>query len=451
MLKNGLYNIIGAVIRVGITFLTIPVIIRLMGVEEYGLWTLVSTVIGIVGLAEGGLSISTTVFLSRDLANEDVKGISQTLTISFIGMLVLADVAALILWIGAPEIIKLFTQLKPSQLAIALPALRYGGFIIWARLLQQIFIAIEQSYQQYGLMNSLNTVQTGFTNVGMIAVAWFGGRTLALMQWHLVIALGMLLAHTLCTWRLLAKTKPRLLWSSSKGRELIEYSFMTWLTSLGSALFQAGDRLVVGSVLDTKLLGAYAAITSITAQINQLSAMAIQPLLPRLGSLLEGKRTELIKQIKQAFQVNVILVLGLGGILLIFTPVVINILFSEAATEEYKSAFRLATVVYMFYSVNAVGYYALLGLGAANLSMRINLVAGVLSLTLILIGANLWGLQGAIAGNLGYATTLAFVFVAMKQLNIQVKEWMCWLHPSNILLLPKLLFSKFIVMTAKPK
>ncbi|PAX53160.1 oligosaccharide flippase family protein [Brunnivagina elsteri] len=451
MLKNGLYNIIGAVIRVGITFLTIPVIIRLMGVEEYGLWTLVSTVIGIVGLAEGGLSISTTVFLSRDLANEDVKAISQTLTISFIGMLVLADVAALILWVGAPEIIKLFTQLKREQLAIALPALRYGGFIIWARLLQQIFIAIEQSYQQYALMNFLNTVQTGFTNVGMIAVAWFGGTTLALMQWNTVVAFAMLFAHGWGAWQLLAKTKPRLIWSHRKGRELIEYSFMTWLTSLGSALFQAGDRLVVGSVLDTTSLGAYAAITSITNQINQLSAMAIQPLLPRLGSLLEGKRRELIQQIKQAFQVNVLLVIGLGGVLLIFAPIIINILFSDAATPEYKSAFRLATVVYMFYSVNVVGYYALLGLGFANLSMRINLIAGVLSLTSIFIGAHFWGLQGAIAGNFGYATTLAFVFVAMKQLNIQVKEWMGWLQPSEILLLPRLLFSKFILMTAKSK
>lgn len=70
MIKNGFYNVVGAVIRIGLTLLTIPLIIRLIGVEEYGLWTLVSTMIGIVGLAEAGLAVSTTVFLSRDLAND---------------------------------------------------------------------------------------------------------------------------------------------------------------------------------------------------------------------------------------------------------------------------------------------------------------------------------------------------------------------------------------------
>jgi O-antigen/teichoic acid export membrane protein len=439
MLKNGLYNIIGAVIRVGITFLTIPVIIRLMGVEEYGLWTLVSTVIGIVGLAEGGLSISTTVFLSRDLANEDVKGISQTLTVSFIGMLVLADVAALILWIGAPEIIKLFTQLKPSQLAIALPALRYGGFVIWARLLQQIFVAIEQAYQHYGLMNSLNTVQTGFTNVGMIAVAGFGGRTLALMQWHMVVALGMLLAHTWCTWGLLAKTKPRLLWSSSKGRELIKYSFMTWLTSLGSALFSQCDRLIVGGVLGTKLLGIYAGITSITTQINTLSAFAVQPLLPRLTSLLQNRTTNplaLYKQIKQVQQVNIFIAIGLGIGLLTFTPLVFGFIFPGVSNQEYTLAFRIAIVIYSLYSLNAVGYYALLSLGAVKTSTVILIGSSSITLLMIYIGAKNWGLLGASIGNAGYICTLMCTVLALKYLKIPIQQWIRWIQPIEILLLP---------------
>ncbi|NJL62228.1 MAG: oligosaccharide flippase family protein [Methylacidiphilales bacterium] len=443
MLKNGLYNIIGAVIRVGITFLTIPVIIRLMGIEEYGLWTLVSTVIGIVGLAEGGLSISTTVFLSRDLANEDVKAISQTLTVSLIGMLVLADVAALILWVGAPEITKLFTQLKPSQLAIALPALRYGGFIIWARLLQQIFVAIEQAYQQYGLMNFLNTVQAGLTNIGMIAVAWSGGRTLELMQWHLVVAFGMLVAHTLAAWQSLGKIKPSLVWSSNKGRELIEYSFMTWLTSLGSALFGQCDRLIVGGILGTKLLGIYAGITSITTQINTLSALAVQPLLPKLASLLQNKTTNqliLYKQIKQVQQMNILIAIGLGTGLLIFTPMVFNFIFPGISNQEYTLAFRIAIVIYSLYSLNAVGYYSLLSLGAVKTSTVILISSSLISLLMIYFGATYWGLLGASIGNAGYICTLMCTVLALKYLNIPTQQWICWIQPLDLLLLPMTIF-----------
>jgi Polysaccharide biosynthesis protein len=67
MLKNGFYNAAAGAVRVGLAILTIPVLIRLMGVEEYGLWALASAIVGIVTLAEAGLSTATTVFVSQDL------------------------------------------------------------------------------------------------------------------------------------------------------------------------------------------------------------------------------------------------------------------------------------------------------------------------------------------------------------------------------------------------
>jgi O-antigen/teichoic acid export membrane protein len=82
LLKNGFYNALAGAIRIGLALLTIPILIRIIGVEEYGLWTLASAVVQIVNLAEAGLSMATTVFLSQDLAKEDIDGVSQTLTVT---------------------------------------------------------------------------------------------------------------------------------------------------------------------------------------------------------------------------------------------------------------------------------------------------------------------------------------------------------------------------------
>lgn len=443
MLKNGLYNIVGGILRAGLTFLTIPALIRVIGIEEYGVWTLVSTVIGVVGLAEAGLTVSTTVFLSRDIAKNDTEGISQTLTVITVAMLSLASLAALILWMGSPHIIQLFPDLALHHSASALPAIELGAVVLWAKLMQQVMVGIEQAYQCYGLINLINLFQVSLTNLGMIAIALLGGRTLALMQWQVLTNIVLLSIHVLVAWSRVHKLKPQFRWSNSRGLEIVRYSAATWLTSLGTALFQQGDRVIIGSILDPKLLGVYAAITSVTIQINSFSAAAIQPLLPRLSGLLEGSRTQLELQIKRAFQVNVVFVLGLGGALFILTPILISILFGKAATDEYALAFRTATVVYSLYSVNAVGYYILLGSGAANVSMVINIISGALALLLIFIGAKLGNLTGAIAGNIGYATSLLFIFFGMKRLDIPVKKWFSWLHPAEILLLSISLLSKF--------
>ena len=77
MLRNGFFNLAGSMIRLGLAVVMIPLLIHLIGVDEYGLWTLVNAALSMAALAEGGLSISTTYFLSADLAADDNVAISK--------------------------------------------------------------------------------------------------------------------------------------------------------------------------------------------------------------------------------------------------------------------------------------------------------------------------------------------------------------------------------------
>lgn len=431
MLKNGFYNVASAVISTGLTLLTIPLIIRLMGVEEYGLWTLVSTVLGIMALAEAGLSISTTVFLSRDLANDDADGISQTLTVTVGLMLLLASLTAISLWMGAGVIINFFPKLGQAQREVAVQSLQLGSLVIWTRLLQQILVGVEQAYQQYGVMNFLNTLQIGLSNLGMLTVAWLGGRTLELMTWQAVTSVAGLIAHAYAGWLLIRTANPHLVWDSAKGLALARYSLMTWFTALGRALFGQGDRLVVGALLGTEVLGVYAAITSVTGQINSFSALPIQPLLPKLSNLLEKQdieRATLHQQIQHSVQINGLIALWLGGMLFTFAPLIVNVILPEAASKEYVLAFRFAATIYAHYSINAVGYYVLLAIKEVKVCMTIVLFSGGLSLTLIAVGSKYLNLLGAVLGNSGYLVTLLLFVVGLRKLDIPVFKGIEWLH-----------------------
>lgn len=430
MLKNGFYNVASAVISTGLTLLTIPLIIRLLGVEEYGLWTLVSTVLGIVGLAEAGLSISTTVFLSRDLANDDAEGISQTLTVTFGSMLLLASLTAISLWMGAGVLINFFPKLGQAQREVAVQALQLGSLVIWTRLLQQILVGVEQAYQQYGVMNFLNTLQIGLSNLGMLAVAGFGGRTVELMTWQAVTSVGGLIAHAYAGWLLIRTANLHLVWNSTKGFALARYSLMTWFTALGRSLFGQCDRLVVGALLGTEVLGVYAAITSVTSQINTFSALPIQPLLPKLATLLQKPDLEQVtlqQSIKQALQINGLIASGMAGALFVLAPIVMHIMLPGAITEEYVLAFRLATIIYALYSVNAVGYYILFSIDKVDICMTIQLFSGAFSLLLIAIGSIYMGLLGAIVGNAGYLGVWLLNILGMKKLYIPVQLWIKWI------------------------
>ena len=166
-----------------------------MGIEEYGLWTLASAVVVMVTLAEAGLSTATTVFVSQDLGKKDVDGLSQTLTVTFGVMLILATLAVVALWMGAEPIMNLFPKLGQLQQLKVIQAIKIGGLVVAARLLQQILIGVEQAHQRYDLMNVLNTMQSVLLNVGMLIVVLLGGRTVELMQWQAGIGVVSLFSH----------------------------------------------------------------------------------------------------------------------------------------------------------------------------------------------------------------------------------------------------------------
>lgn len=421
MLKNGFYNTLGSVLRLVVSLLTVPLLIRFIGSEEYGLWTLVSATVGLLGLASAGLSTSTTVFVSQDLANEDVNGISKTLTIIFGSMFILATTAACAVWISAAHLMSLFSKLDPEQVVRAVQALKVSGLVVWLQLFEQILVGLQQAYQQYGTINVLNTVSLLFRNVGLLVIGWFAGETVALMQWTLVTAAASLIGHGYVSFQLIRHINLRPIFDRHRGWAIVNYSLMTWLTSIGGILFTQLDRFIIGSVLGTKELGIYAAITNITQQINTLSSVPVQPLLPEISSLIAKKDLDILKikkSIKQAFEINALIALGLGGSLFIFAPIILKAMISDAISSELIFAFRSAIIIYALYSLNAVGFFTLLGVNLVGKCMSIRFGSAALSLLLIYWGASQWGLVGACLGNGGYLLTLLMNYMAIKHLFI---------------------------------
>lgn len=454
MLKNGLYNFAGSFIRLLLGVLAIPLLIRLLGVEEYGLWMLVSAVMGVVTLAEAGLPISTIALVSRDIGAEDSVGISQTLTVISLSMLVLATIAAAGLWLAAANIVSLFPTLTLAQQAAATQSLQIGGLVVGAQLLQQIIIGVEQAYQQYALSNLCITIQAFLTNTGLLVVAWIGGQTLEMIQWQAITTTFMLALHICLGWSILRGKKIRPRWDSMKARVAIQFSIQAWVASFGSALFSRFDRLLVGGLLGPTVLGVYGAITTITAQINTLSALPVQPLLPALSRSVQGEpgsedsskedQAEIRHQVQQAFQINTILALGMGAGLAVFTPLVIYALLPGTVPAEYHWAFYAATIIYALYSLNAVGYYTLLSVNAVTTCMAVQLAAGVLAMSMIGLLGGSFGLLGAIIGNAGYWLVGLLTYYGMNQLGIRFRMWFSWMQTPFLGFIAVVLVSTFL-------
>lgn len=429
MLKNGIYNLVGAILRLAVVVLTVPFLIRLIGIQEYGLWTIVNAVVSMATLAEVGLSISATVFLSKDLVTDNNEAVSETLTIIIGLILVLATAAAILLWLGADLVVGLFSKLTPEEQATATIALKIGSIVVWARLIQQVLFGPIQALQCYGLLNIVNTSQALATNVSLIFIAARGGQTIEMTIGLSVVSLLFFLLFVAINIFLLRNRSITLRFNQKKFLIIGRYSMLTWISSLGGQLFSQGDRMIVGSLLGTTVLGVYAAITSVTVQITALTAMAISPLLPRLSAMWhETPKPDLLyKQLEQATALNSLVTLGSGSVMFVLGPYLLHLLLPEPITRDVLVAFQIATLIYAIYLLNAVGYYLLFAIDAVRSNLIINFASGILALSLIAIGAQWGGLTGAIWGNIGYAASLLFVYYGLRYVGLPFTYWISWI------------------------
>jgi len=430
MIRNSIYNTVGVAISFLLSLVTVPLLIRLMGINNYGLWTLVIAVIGIFGLAEAGLSVSTTVFLSRDLAQGDATGVSQTLTVTTAAMLLIATGAGGLMWWGAPLGISLFPKLDDTQRLVTIQAVQVGGLVIWSRLLQQIMVGVLQAYRRYDLTTTVISIQTVVLNVGLLAITWLGGGIILMMWWQAVVGLAVLGLLVIIVWRLLSIFGLRPCFDRAKSQMLIRYTIMTWLVSLSSTLFSQLDRIIVGIMLGTDMLGVYGAITSVSSRINALSAAPVQPLLPELSNLLAKPKINyatIEQKVQQSLQFTSVVALGLGALLFTMAPTIVEVMLPGATNvSEYIFVFQLAVTIYTVYSLNSVGYYILLG-NSVRQCTAVQLASAGVSLLLIMVGAEMFGLSGAIGGNVGYWGVWLLTFLGMKFLGISATDWIQWL------------------------
>jgi O-antigen/teichoic acid export membrane protein len=439
VLKNGLYNVLGGAVRIGLALIGVPVLIRLIGIEDYGVWTLASSVIGLATLAEGGISVSTTFFLSKDIVHDDRVGISETLTITFLAIVIMATTAAAFFYFEADFFLSFFQNLKRENHIQAVEALKVGSLVLWTRLLQQHLVGLMQAYEKFNLVNILNTIQNSLGTLGLIVVASFGGRTIEMMKCQAIISIGVLVGYLILSKKIVNYAMPHIIWNKPKSIEIFRYSSIAWTGSLGSALFTQGDRLIVGSILDIKSLGIYAAIANIASQINTLSALPIAPLLPVIAKYSTQKnrsQTEIKSSLKLGLGMNVLISFGLGSLIILMSKEIIKVIAGDHFSINSVYGLQISGIIYSIYSLNAVGYFALYALGKTKTCTSIHLFSSILSLILIAGLATRMGLIGAILGNCGYITTFLMTVLGLKALKIETSFlYKCLAIPSTLFLI----------------
>lgn len=420
MLQQGLWNTLGTVLRVVIGLLAIPVLLRLLGAENYGLWSLLLTAVNLLALAEAGLSMTTTVYLSRSLSNGDRRAAGATILFSGVAIVCCALLAGSAVFALSNPAARAFPNLTDEQRQVSMIALQWSAVAVGLRLIQLWVMGIEQAFGKFAVMNSIESLMAILLQAGLIFAAYAGGDCVSLMTWRAAWGGLCLGAHACAGFLLIRSQALPWAWDRALARRIARDSGYTWMTSVGGALFCQMDRLIVGAWLGPAAAGIYSAISTMTAQVNTLSAAAVQPLLASRSSLSELAER---RRIREASALNSLLAVASAVGLIGLSPEIVTWMLHSPLDGPELVALKVAAWLAAAHSMNAPGYFLMLADGATGRTMTVVLAAGATSLGLCVIGCMTGGLIAACLSGVGYQLVWSLTWTAFGKRGITPGEW----------------------------
>lgn len=279
-----------------VQFALTPVILKAVGAEDFGLWSLTFAVMGFLGLMDGGLATSAVKFIAECRGSGDTERrnrIASTLLVLYLGLAGIATVAVFVLSLGYVH----WFHLPEAKASTALA-------LLWLLALRSVVLALPLSLFHSLLFGEqknalLSAVQAGASVVYALAV-WGALKLGAGIITVAGINLAAMIAEYGVYALLVRKVVPELrlspgLLDKSQLKPLLGFSGAQLLVNVAQLVRLRTDPILVQLFCGLAPVASYAVALRIAESALLLIKQAVNVLAPVIAQLHGAGETEKIK------------------------------------------------------------------------------------------------------------------------------------------------------------
>ncbi|MBR2289903.1 MAG: oligosaccharide flippase family protein [Clostridia bacterium] len=272
-----------------ITLFYTPLMLKLMGQSEYGLYSLVASVIGYLSVLDMGFGNSMIRFISRSKARGEADSEKKInglflLLYSIIGVIALLVGIALIF-----NVENIFKALTIEELAKAKVIMGILVFTVAISFPLSIFDSYVTSCEKFKLMKILAILKTLAVPLTMLPLLFLGYKAIAMV---IVTSLYTIIFHCVTLYYCFAKLNMKIEFTVKNVdkvllKEIFGYSFFIFLNIVVDNLYAHTDQVILGAVSGTVAVSIYAVALKISTMNKQFSTNISGVFFPRITKTLE--------------------------------------------------------------------------------------------------------------------------------------------------------------------
>ena len=395
LFRNTVLNLLGLVVPLAVGFVTIPLVVRALGNERFGILALVWVVFGYFGLFDLGLGRTTTKYIADALGRNESGKLPGYLWTTVLLQTAIGTAAALLSYLAAPLIVRRMLNIPEGFIGETVLTLRLVGLSLPVMFVSSSFRGVLEAAQRFDLVNAVKVpVNILFYVLPLVGVAL--GYELP----GIVVLLVVSRAAALAVWaRMSFSVMPPLRTFPILDKRLVRplFSFSGWigLSSILFAVTTSIDRLIIGSILTVEAVAFYSAPYEAVNRVGVIPGSLSMVLFPAFSYLDAGRKEE---------ETEALFARSTKFLLLSTGPVLLLLMFFAGdflrlwLGPDYAAAATLAVQVlaagFLVNTVLAVPNNYLMGIGRADIAPKYQAVELVVYAALAWAGAKFWGITG---------------------------------------------------------
>ncbi len=254
ILRNVFSNWGSYIFSLLVNFFLAPFVVHRLGDAGYGLWTLIVSLTGYLGLLDLGVRGAVTRYVAKFHAAEEHQEagrVTHTALLIFTAVGILAiGIAVALAYFALPSF-----RISPEQRALARMVLILAGVNVGVSLVSGVFGGILAGLQRFDLMNLLEVSTSGLRAIVIVAALTAGKGLLALAVIQLAFSAARGIVSAGLSFRLYPQLRVSLGGADREHFRLIfSYSFYTFLLHVGMSLIYYTDTVVIGAFLPLGLI-----------------------------------------------------------------------------------------------------------------------------------------------------------------------------------------------------
>jgi O-antigen/teichoic acid export membrane protein len=425
VVRNSFYGVIQFVVPTFLLLFFMPIFVHKMGMEQYGLWMLATSALGLMGMAEFGLNIAVSKFVAEFVGSKNNHALSAVISAGLVAYLLIGLGLIIPLYFCSPLIAGVFkpsTNIPVEQIGFVIQVMSLGFLPL---LLRSGALAIPIGLQKFRIPVLVTVGYQVLSYSAALMVVYWGGSVVQVVESAVIVLWATALGSIVIAWRML---KPfeltfTLLHSPDVLRRMFSFSVISGVSGMGSQIFSVADRLAVGIVLGLDAVAYYSVIISVASRILQLSSALTNALMPAVSSwMASGEIRRVRSYFMRAMTAVTTLNFGVAFVLLTLSATLLQLWMGAEFAAHVLWSFRILIVIYALISLNAPGYFVAYGMDNPGINALVAILGGCLTIGLILIWGKPFGLLGAALANGGYLITFAISVFVYLRINSTVRQ-----------------------------